>query len=250
MLSWIRKRLTFANVVMTLALVFAMSGGAYAAKHYLITSTKQISPKVLKQLEGKTGLGGPKGAAGPAGPAGPAGAAGEKGPGGPEGKQGPAGPKGETGTTGQAGPTGQTGFTDTLPSGKTEKGAWSFSTSNEGLVITAVSFGIPLAKVLSASAVHYVGPEGKVTACPGTAAEPKAEPGNLCVYQGAVLGVQIEPSTERANVTIFTPGASLVQLLTETSKVQGASTNGAGIQLTPVAKEDHIGWGAWAVTAP
>jgi hypothetical protein len=29
---------------MTIALVFAMSGGAYAANHFLITSTKQISP--------------------------------------------------------------------------------------------------------------------------------------------------------------------------------------------------------------
>ncbi len=32
MFSMIRKRLTLANVVMTLALVFAMSGGAFAAK--------------------------------------------------------------------------------------------------------------------------------------------------------------------------------------------------------------------------
>jgi hypothetical protein len=39
MFSKIRKRLTYANVAMTLALVFAMTGGAYAAKHYLITST-------------------------------------------------------------------------------------------------------------------------------------------------------------------------------------------------------------------
>ena len=43
-----RGRLSYANVAMTLALVFAMSGGAYAASKYVITSTKQISPKVLK----------------------------------------------------------------------------------------------------------------------------------------------------------------------------------------------------------
>jgi hypothetical protein len=45
-----RMRLSYANVVATLAFVLAMSGGALAATHYLITSTKQISPRVLKKL--------------------------------------------------------------------------------------------------------------------------------------------------------------------------------------------------------
>ena len=57
-----RKRLSYANVTATLALVFAMSGGAMAANHYLITSTKQINPKVLKKLTGKTGKTGATGA--------------------------------------------------------------------------------------------------------------------------------------------------------------------------------------------
>jgi hypothetical protein len=48
MLSKLRRRLTYANVAVTLALVFAMSGGAYAASRYVITSIKQISPKVVK----------------------------------------------------------------------------------------------------------------------------------------------------------------------------------------------------------
>ena len=46
-----RKYLTYANVTATLALIFAMSGGALAAKHYLVSSTSQISPKVLKSLD-------------------------------------------------------------------------------------------------------------------------------------------------------------------------------------------------------
>jgi hypothetical protein len=77
-----RRHLNYANVVATLALVFAMSGGALAAKHYLINSTKQIKPSVLKSLKGNSGK---TGAAGPGGPAGPAGPAGPGGPAGPAG---------------------------------------------------------------------------------------------------------------------------------------------------------------------
>jgi hypothetical protein len=45
-----RRHLTYANVTATLALVLAMSGGALAATHYLVNSTKQIDPKVLDSL--------------------------------------------------------------------------------------------------------------------------------------------------------------------------------------------------------
>lgn len=79
---FLRKRLTYANVVATLALVFSMTGGAMAAKHYLINSTQQINPKVIRALKGKEG---PRGARGNEGPEGKEGAAGE------EGKQGPSG---------------------------------------------------------------------------------------------------------------------------------------------------------------
>jgi hypothetical protein len=63
----IKPRFAYANVAATLALVFSMTGGAMAAHHYLITSTKQISPKVVKALQGKTGKTGPTGKEGPAG---------------------------------------------------------------------------------------------------------------------------------------------------------------------------------------
>ena len=64
MLSKIGSRLTYANITATLALVFAMSGGALAATHYLLNSTRQINPKVLKVLKGQTGVAGPKGSQG------------------------------------------------------------------------------------------------------------------------------------------------------------------------------------------
>jgi Collagen triple helix repeat (20 copies) len=83
-----RKRLSYANVTATLALVFAMSGGALAANHYLITSTKQISPKVLKKLKGNTGANGTNGANGATGATGAQGPAGKEGTPGKEGSPG------------------------------------------------------------------------------------------------------------------------------------------------------------------
>ena len=71
-----RRRLTYANVAATLALVLAMSGGALAASHYLINSTKQINPKVLKKLHGARGA---RGAVGPNGAVGPQGVTGATG---------------------------------------------------------------------------------------------------------------------------------------------------------------------------
>ena len=193
MLKAIRTRihLTPSTVIATLALIFAMTGGAYAASKYLITSTKQISPKVLKSLKGANGK---NGTAGPAGPAGAAGA-GTAGAAGPQGPAGPAGAKGETGTAGTNGTNGATGSpwtaSGTLPSEKTEEGMWAFGISKEQEAgFAPISFVIPLA---SAPAIHYINAIGKeinsaleeVTPspeCPGSFLIPKAEPGNLCVY--------------------------------------------------------------------
>jgi hypothetical protein len=94
MWSGIRRHLSYANVTATLALVFAMSGGALAAKHYLINSTGQINPKVLKKLRGTTGLPGLTGIEGPTGPSGPTGLSG------PAGLSGPTGPSGPSSATG------------------------------------------------------------------------------------------------------------------------------------------------------
>jgi hypothetical protein len=75
-----RRRLSYANVAATLALVFSMSGGALAASHYLINATKQINPKVLKKLKGATGHTGKEGPPGPSGKEGAVGPGGAPGP--------------------------------------------------------------------------------------------------------------------------------------------------------------------------
>lgn len=120
----LRKALSYANVVSTLALVLAMSGSAFAATHYLINSTKQINPKVLRQLRGARGEGGATGTAGATGSSGlegkagaegkpggegNQGAAGREGPEGKEGHEGKRGVKGEEGPQGREGPEGQQG---------------------------------------------------------------------------------------------------------------------------------------------
>ncbi len=118
MLRAIGKHFSYANVVATFALVFAMSGAAFAANRYLINSTSQINPKVLRALRrsldppsGKNGSNGLEGERGLQGVPGPRGPAGHSGPSGSAGATGPTGPGGDGsgGGSGSTGPTGATG---------------------------------------------------------------------------------------------------------------------------------------------
>lgn len=180
-----RRHIKPANIVAVVALVFAMTGGAYAARRYLITSTKQIKPSVLKQLRGAPG---PAGERGPQGPAGSTGSAGK-------GEKGEKGERGEKGPQGPAGTNGQTGFTKTLPSGETEKGEWTLvgevpGSVFEGEVGNSVSFNIPLA---SAPTVVYIR-EGELTpaGCKGSVEEPGAEKGHLCIFANHEVNTEKE----------------------------------------------------------
>jgi hypothetical protein len=250
MLWRLRKRLTYANVAMTLALVFAMSGGAYAAGKYLITSTKQISPKVLASLKGKAGPAGANGAAGPAGSAGPAG------PQGPKGETGAVGTNGTNGEPGKEGKEGKPGVIhpgETLAAKATETGSWAISGALEleGQVVTSISFPIPLKEALTSEHVFYVGESGNGTTCPGTSEEPTATAGNLCIYQGFVTGVESEQNGVAAAHT-FNPGIRNL-----TTDFGSAGTTGAGLFFIKHSEESSEqkpvkaeGFGTWAVTAP
>jgi len=66
-------------VIACLALFVASTGTSIAASHYLITSTKQIKPSVIKKLKGANGPRGNTGAAGVDGVDGAAGATGAPG---------------------------------------------------------------------------------------------------------------------------------------------------------------------------
>jgi len=195
----VRKRITYANVVATLALVFAMSGGALAANHYLISSTKQLSPKVLKKLKGKIGKSGANGAAGGQGPAGP--------------------------------------FVTTLPSGQTLRGnyagrAFGGETAGQEMQIP-ITFAFPLT---TAPAAHYIlNGTAPPSQCPGTAADPQALPGNLCVYESTA-------ALSATKIRVFDPIGG---------DDDTANRFGAGVAAeSTAAKAEFRIRGSWAVTAP
>ena len=104
---------------------------------------------------------------------------------GPAGKNGAAGTKGLNGTNGTNGASGKEGpagpLAETLPSGRSEKGAWVYAVSGKtGFAGVALSFPIPLA---GAPTPHFIEAGATPPAgCSGSVAAPAASPGNLCVF--------------------------------------------------------------------
>jgi hypothetical protein len=211
-----RRHLSYANVAATMALVLSMSGGALAARHYLINSPKQINPKVLRKLKeinpkvlrklkGKTG------ATGAAGVPGPQGKEGQPGKEGPQGKEGPAGPY----------PSGP------LPRGVTLRGQYNLRFAPTGVAFhgQSISFGFEFAE---APQLRYVASGAKAPAecAGGTAEQPEAAPGYLCFFSEGEKNVQ--------NPGIYNQ----------------ASRFGAKVEI--LSKEAGDAWdaGTWAATSP
>jgi hypothetical protein len=160
----IRRHVSYANVVATLAVVFAMSGSAIAAKHYLLNSTKQISPALLKKLRGRTGNTGPRGAAGA------------------QGALGATGAKGEPGSPAPS----------VLTSGHSESGDYFLTETNAKAGAetgVAVAFPIPLAERLPEGKYGYFPPGKTSPECSGPG---HAAPGFLCVYSTQTSEVEFE----------------------------------------------------------
>ncbi len=291
----LKKHINPATILALAALVFAITGGAYAASggsgngggnsagsashataSIAKSKKKSKTPAGKPGPRGPAGPAGPAGATGPAGPAGatgPAGAAGAKGETGPTGPTGPQGPEGKTGPKGEEGKKGLPGPEGvcakehcTLPEKTTETGVWSFKTSESkgkerSSNPVAIGFSVPLSASLPGikqeplvlGAAHWVAANkkelvfneetGKIEElepkeCPGSVEEPKANPGNLCVY-----------TEHELNYIAKSNGISGL----------GNSDEGAvgtvGVLARPeieftAAGQVAEGWGSWAVTAP
>jgi hypothetical protein len=204
-MRFVRRHLSYANVAATLALLFAMGGGALAATHYLITSTNQISPAVLGQLRGKPGPPGPRGKQGKqgrrgprGGPVGPRGRRGPEGPPGPDGLtgvQGVQGPEGRRGPPGEKGDPGASAYSP-LPSGVSESGVYSANVGGSAskVVYDAVSLPVVLKAPVPIANVEYLLPGSPTSNCegPGFAAR-----GFLCIYSNFPQGKGILPATPK-----------------------------------------------------
>jgi hypothetical protein len=273
MFSAIRKRFTYANVAMTLALMFAMTGGAYAAGKYLITSTKQIKPSVLKSLKGANGKPGATGVQGPAGPAGAQGTAGANGKDGTNGTPGAPGAPGTSvtssvepsGTNCKAGGSafvaasgttyacnGEKGKSGTfegqaLPAGKTLTGLYATASYAEaavsnpgfGVVQTGVSFALPVSPEIKGGNVEKVGLEEGA----GEPKEKLPEVGGKKVC----MGNNKEPGAAEGYLCVFVSEAE--NLVSATPEVFVRGTFGFAISDVSAAKGFMTMAGSWAVTA-
>lgn len=254
--------------VAIIALAFALVGGAYAAGGLTKSQEKQVV-KIAKKFAGKPGVTGPAGSQGTPGPAGKDGAPGADGTNGVN-VTSKAIPTSSTTCNHQGGTeltsvsgtehlcNGQTGYTEVLPHEKTLVGDWSIVENVTGafkVAATSASFAIPLE---TAPEPHYIRTTGKEPfyngteegeraqpACPGSAAEPGAEPGNLCIYASSEEGPAIKNSGTLVlpKVCAFGTAGTCIGL------APAADTSGFGLS-TISSEEGRISLtGTWAVTA-
>jgi hypothetical protein len=228
MLRRVRSRLTYSNVVASMALFVALGGVSYAAatlpknsvgssqiKKNAVTAAKvkdrsltgaDIKNKSLTAADFNGSVGGPAG---------------------------PQGPKGDAGATGATGARGASGqdltSTSTLASGQTLTGVFiaAGGDATNGLASSSWQFHPRLPENLDSSHAKFQAPATSSTNCPGI---DQAAAGYLCVY-----ATQLNNMTFNSfNNSSATPGVSRLGALVF------FSITGAGSYTS----------GRWAVTAP
>ncbi len=280
MFSKVRKHVNASTVLAVAALVFAMSGGAYAISGQSNKpATKSAVIATAKKSKAKSKS---KSTRGPAGPRGPQGPAGLTGPAGPAGPTGPTGPTGATGGTGPAGNNGSDGvsvtssiepkgahcaeggtklvaanattyacngkegspWTDggTLPVGSTETGTWGQDINNAETQIP-ISFPIPLAAPIEGSKAHVIGVfEGE-----GEIKESKT------IEKGECKGTYMKPGAATGQLCVFIGQSAVTEKieianLNNRPPAAGAGTTGAVLEMEGLKAEGQLALGTWAVT--
>jgi hypothetical protein len=240
MFSRIHEKLGTAGFVISIvALIAALTGGAYAAsalnpqvKKQITKESKKFSKKFSKEFAKPGATGAP-------------GAKGDAGSNGSNGSNGTPGSPGAPGEPGEAGMCSQAEPECALPAGGTLTGTWSASGGGDDYAFSTISFPLrvsppPTAILEDQSSgfgrlgfelkdgeVNFVGPyktlkeiiesgdlvkafeeneAAFLAICPGTAAEPDAEPGFLCIYEGERNGDVIPPNGE--NIDQFSEAAT------------------------------------------
>ena len=277
MLKRFKQRLEASGpgvTVAVIAMVLALTGGAFAAAGKLTGPQKKEVEKIAKKVSKP----GKPGAAGPAGPAGKDGTNGTNGKDGTNGKNGDPGTPGTPGTPGANGKSavvttepsgancpagganveveGQPGTKKTicngkegspwtaggvLPPGSTETGTWAYTATaaDTNGVRVPLSFPIPLnadGSTLDENHVHFNPPEGDPN-CAGAPAVPLAAPGHLCVY--------VSGGDFPENVTFTGICTMPAAVCTE----KGANSAGALLSFSAPTGVS-TGSGTFAVTAP
>jgi hypothetical protein len=215
-------RLTYANVMATIAVFIALGGTGYAATQ--LPKNSVGSQQIKKEAVTPAKLSGSAKAAltGSAGPTGAAGAAGLPGLQGPEGTQGAPGKEGTPGKNLTA--------RTALASGQTETGVFSaFGSGSDSFITGVASFVQPLAAGLDGSHVFLLENSQTNAHCPGPGS---AEAGYFCAY-----------TTSEENV-------SLNGISNPATGGFGANEDGAEIVLTISGSDPAFNYGTWAVTAP
>jgi hypothetical protein len=158
----------------------------------------------------------------------------------PRGPQGAQGAQGDPGAKGDKGDKGNQGDPWTLnngqfPSGKTLRGVFALggtAIDADDLDQEAISFGFSM----TANPVpHYIAAGAQPPPeCPGTAHQPSAQPGHLCLYETI-------PAQNVSSVCVFNP---------VNDACGESAVRGFGVLIRAAAPGDFWAQGAWAATAP
>jgi Collagen triple helix repeat (20 copies) len=226
MISRIHGRLGTAGfIVAIVALMAGLAGTAFAAVDRLSNQEKKEVKGIAKKFAGKQG---------PQGVAGPQGAPGTPGKDGANGKDGAPGQNGEDGACSAAVPD------CVLPPGATQTGLWSFSDKDVFGTLFTISFPLQV-EPAPVGRVHWIGKDAWLEPgqsydtgdCPGTVADPQAEPGEVCIYADTVENAGQGNTRRPVNIGAYTsdPNSGIVGEFEIASGAEG------------------YGYGSWAATA-